>query len=771
MRLLKRLAFALIPALALVAAFPLTAAAAPVAPATPTTSRNATVHGGQHLHVFKSNGKPVGKTTGQFGSASDLNYHGGRVLHDPQIYVIFWGSSWNSGTDATAKQTILNFFNDVGYTGYNNVITQYYDSTRINGDIRLAASTVDTNFAAADTSCGGPTVYDSDIYNEAANVAQARGWPLDSANGIYFVYPPAGSYVNIGGVTPCSDTPDSTGQGYCAYHGNFYTSNPSVTFAYSAMPYPVSKAGCGTLPSYPNGSSTNYVGDAEVNVSSHEMSEAITDPDLNAWFDSSGNENGDLCAWIWPTSNSGGNTYLRNGSTFTMQLEYSNDFSSCQNFARTWYFAEGYTGTGFTEYLTLENPTKTAANVVIHYLLQGGSPVVHSTTVNANARKTINVNTDLGTGQSVSMVVTSDQPIVAERPMYFTYTGLSGYTIPGGTDVLGLTQLQTQFNFGYLDTNSGHDTYLTVLNPNNSTMNVSVSYYHSGGGAPVVRMHSYSANSRGTIRLNNEGLGSGTFGAVVTLSAPGMVERPMYLQDSSTGNTGSTDVVGNVTGGLTTWNFAEGYTNTNFAETYYLFNPGGSATSATVTFYRTDGTTASQTVTVPAGGLNTVSANTVLGNGVNNSAAVTSNAPIIAERYMNFHYTGAVGGSTSSSVPGASDVMGAQYLGYDFQFAEGYTGTNFAEYLTLENPGTTTANVTVHYFVQGGGTTTETYQVGAHSRKTVFTNNVVNVGGASFSMDVASDQLILAERPMYFNYNGSQTGGSDVIGFVPPTAA
>jgi hypothetical protein len=34
-------------------------------------------------------------------------------------------------------------------------------------------------------------------------------------------------------------------------------------------------------------------------VIAHETQEATSDPDLNAWFDSRGNENGDLCAWRW----------------------------------------------------------------------------------------------------------------------------------------------------------------------------------------------------------------------------------------------------------------------------------------------------------------------------------------------------------------------------------------------------------------------------------------------------------------------------------------
>ena len=33
------------------------------------------------------------------------------------------------------------------------------------------------------------------------------------------------------------------------------------------------------------------------NLIAHELSEAVTDPDLNAWFDRRGNENADKCAW------------------------------------------------------------------------------------------------------------------------------------------------------------------------------------------------------------------------------------------------------------------------------------------------------------------------------------------------------------------------------------------------------------------------------------------------------------------------------------------
>jgi hypothetical protein len=40
---------------------------------------------------------------------------------------------------------------------------------------------------------------------------------------------------------------------------------------------------------------------AIANVSGHELSEARTDPEGSAWFDGSGEENGDKCAWSWPS--------------------------------------------------------------------------------------------------------------------------------------------------------------------------------------------------------------------------------------------------------------------------------------------------------------------------------------------------------------------------------------------------------------------------------------------------------------------------------------
>ncbi len=50
--------------------------------------------------------------------------------------------------------------------------------------------------------------------------------------------------------------------------------------------------------------------------------------------------------------------------------------SPARSVSKTWYFAEGYTGTGFSEFLTLANPNSAAASVQVKYLLDVGSPII-----------------------------------------------------------------------------------------------------------------------------------------------------------------------------------------------------------------------------------------------------------------------------------------------------------------------------------------------------------------------------------------------------------
>lgn len=316
---MKRFAFLLIPALLIVA---LASSAFMFTGGTQATS-SAHAQSQSHVHAHKVL-FPTRQEWARIRAAhrafhpnvmgsGDLSYGGGPVQHTPVSYVIFWGAGWQ-GSDSGTASVVNTYFNDVGGTSFENILTQYYDNSgNVINTHSVGGVWYDASTPPSDSSCGGATIEDSSIQSEVANAIAANGWPTDGSNAVYFVYTPNSYYVNDGSNN-CSE------QVFCAYH-NW---SSSVGVAYAAMPYPFQLNGCG-VPNSPNG---NVYGDSLDNVTSHEQFEAITDPQpASGWTDLSGYEIGDKCAWDF----SAGYTSLNNGGTFELQTEYSDATSSCVN--------------------------------------------------------------------------------------------------------------------------------------------------------------------------------------------------------------------------------------------------------------------------------------------------------------------------------------------------------------------------------------------------------------------------------------------------------
>jgi Phosphate-induced protein 1 conserved region len=103
---------------------------------------------------------------------------------------------------------------------------------------------------------------------------------------------------------------------YCAYHGFIGTSPPII---YANMPFGNLSACQNPNQPSPNG---NAVADAVTDVATHEITEAITDPLLNAWFDnSSGMEIGDICNFIYGANgwDAGAANQMWNGNFYELQ--------------------------------------------------------------------------------------------------------------------------------------------------------------------------------------------------------------------------------------------------------------------------------------------------------------------------------------------------------------------------------------------------------------------------------------------------------------------
>ena len=117
---------------------------------------------------------------------------------------------------------------------------------------------------------------------------------------------------------------------YCAYHSQAPSSSIYGLLAYPIYASPVGFT-CGSdavfpVVQAPNG---NPDADTEVSPTSHEVIEAWTDPDtVSGWYDSSGFENGDECAYIFGTaSGTPGALYNQtiNGHHYLTQEEFSNN--------------------------------------------------------------------------------------------------------------------------------------------------------------------------------------------------------------------------------------------------------------------------------------------------------------------------------------------------------------------------------------------------------------------------------------------------------------
>ncbi len=241
---------------------------------------------------------PTGRARAVPRTASGvLHYGGGPVQHDPAVYLVFWGSQWNSDTNGVMAY-MEHLFNGLGTSqdSWSRVTSQYTDSSgqgpSFNGPV-LQGTWVDASGAAPSSASA------AQIAAEANAGAQHFGV--------------SGSNVQMWVLSPSGTSPDGfPNTGFCAWHD--YNGN----VPYINMPY-VLDAGpsCGA----------NAVGgwlDGFSIVAGHEYAETITDPEpTSGWVSSDGEENGDLCAW------QGLGTISLPTGTFAMQPTWSNAVNGC----------------------------------------------------------------------------------------------------------------------------------------------------------------------------------------------------------------------------------------------------------------------------------------------------------------------------------------------------------------------------------------------------------------------------------------------------------
>jgi cell wall hydrolase len=297
--------------------------------------------------------------------------------------------------------------------------------------------------------------------------------------------------------------------------------------------------------------------------------------------------------------------------------------------ARSWTFAEGYTGPGFFTFILLSNPSPSPATAVVAFQRETGQPVETQVTIPPIGRVSINA-ADVVPGASFTTRVRSDEGIVAERAMYFSY----GPSVTGGHVSMGARAAATRWDFaeGYT---AGFDTYYLLANPATETASVNVTFRVGQGLTRGVTAW-VSPGARFTIRANDL-LPPGEAGATVISSVPIVAERAMYF-DAGFWN-GGTATIGapNLS---PSWLFAEGYTSPDFVTYFLVANPSDSPTSGVLSLRRRDGTGTDLALPLAPRSRATVRVNDLPGfEATELAASVQAGLPVVAERATYFLYS------------------------------------------------------------------------------------------------------------------------------------
>jgi len=242
--------------------------------------------------AHRSRPRPAAGFATHFARGNGISYHGGPLLTGrPNAYVIWYGD-WSANT---ATDIIPAFLSSVGGSAYFNINTTYTNG----GGVHVSNA---VSFAGALTVGeylpDRASLTDSDIQQIVADAVGGRLPAATPATGHQSPMPkdPNGVYF----VLTSHDVAETSGflTQYCGWHANASIGGRDLKFAFVGDPSANIGACAAQTTVSPNG---NPAADAMVSLVAHELEETVTDPDLNAWYDTRYYENADKCAWTYGT--------------------------------------------------------------------------------------------------------------------------------------------------------------------------------------------------------------------------------------------------------------------------------------------------------------------------------------------------------------------------------------------------------------------------------------------------------------------------------------
>jgi hypothetical protein len=223
--------------------------------------------------------------------SNGISYHVGPIITNGSHAYYIWYGNWGSSPAKTILPALAVGLNGSPYFNINTTYTNASGQHVLNA-VTLKEYVYPTIFKT--------TLADADVQTIVANSLNAGGVSYDPL-GIYFVLTSAEIHESSGFCTQ-----------YCGWHTRFSWNGNDVKYSFVGDAATQCPNACIASTATPNGDAG---ADGMASVIAHELEEATTDPDLNAWYDRRGNENADKCAWTFGTTKA-----APNGAQYNMIL-------------------------------------------------------------------------------------------------------------------------------------------------------------------------------------------------------------------------------------------------------------------------------------------------------------------------------------------------------------------------------------------------------------------------------------------------------------------
>ena len=232
--------------------------------------------------------------------------------------------------------------------------------------------------------------------------------------------------------------------------------------------------------------------------------------------------------WSISTKVTADNLVIAERSMYWNNRQGGHDSIGVTSPSSSWYLAEGATNGGFETWVLVMNPGATQAFAQVTFMTPAGEKPGTTLGLEPGTRESLNVANFVPNEWSVSTSVTSDEPVIVERAVYWN-NRIEGH------ESIGATLPARTWYLAEGSTNGGFETWVLIQNPLTTGTSIQVSYMTPGGEKPGPSF-AIGPESRVSINVADTVNNEWSVSTRVTATEPVIVERSCYWNNRAGGH-------------------------------------------------------------------------------------------------------------------------------------------------------------------------------------------------------------------------------------------